>query len=296
MSATYDIAIVIVVYNPTADDMNFISKVSSSYRGVVVDNSPKVNLEENCIGNMQYIPLKENTGIAHAQNVAIKHILDSAERPKYIMFFDQDSRYAVSFPQIMAEEYGRIKEKVKNLAMLGPEVVNIETGKSYKSVIHTEEELDNGFVPKREIISSGSIVQTDILSKIGMMVDTMFIDFVDFEWCWRAKHNGFICGITKNVSLKHKVGKNTKNIFGYPLMIWAPYRYYYQYRNYIWLARVTYTPLQWIIATGIKFVLRMFYFPLSITNGTACVKQMIRGIKDAIKSYSIFKREMKVYE
>jgi hypothetical protein len=42
--------------------------------------------------------------------------------------------------------------------------------------------------------------------------------------------------------------------------------------------------------------MRILYFPLFISNGTACVKQMIRGIKDAFIGYSEFKKEVMAYE
>ena len=290
-----DIAIITVLYNPSSDDLEFVKGISSVYNGVIVDNSSHHNFKDQQIGKMTYIPLLKNTGIAHAQNVAIKYIVENIQS-KYIMFFDQDSRFQDSFPIRMREEYESIKRNVANLGLLGPVIINKETGDSYKSVFHPDQKSNNGFLPKREIISSGNIMELNVLSDVGLMLDSMFIDFVDFEWCWRALKKNYICGVAEDISLEHKVGKNTRMIFGYPLMVWAPYRYYYQYRNFLWLIKLSYTPLQWRIATCIKFIMRFLYFPLFISNGTACVKQMIRGIKDAFIGYSEFKKEVMAYE
>lgn len=43
-------------------------------------------------------------------------------------------------------------------------------------------------VQVKSLISSGSFVSTDILRQVGGMDETLFIDMVDSEWCWRAAH------------------------------------------------------------------------------------------------------------
>ena len=74
-----DIAIITVLYNPSSDDLEFVKGISSVYNGVIVDNSSHHNFKDQQIGKMTYIPLLKNTGIAHAQNVAIKYIIENHE-------------------------------------------------------------------------------------------------------------------------------------------------------------------------------------------------------------------------
>jgi rhamnosyltransferase len=163
--------------------------------------------------------------------------------------------------------------------MLGPSVENFETGEEYKSVIHKEQVTDIGFIPRREIISSGSCTTIECLKEVGLNDGRLFIDYVDFEWCWRANSKGYVCGITSNLSISHHVGQKTINLFGYLIIISAPGRYFYQFRNYLWLIRRNYVPLQWKIAMGIKSVARLIYFPLCIPSGVACWKNMLKGIR-----------------
>ena len=295
MKTKEDIALVIVLYNPSSDDLKFIKAISSIYFGIIVDNSQIRNFTEDEIGKMVYKPLMENTGIAHAQNIALRYLMNH-KCPQYVLFMDQDSRYSQSFPCDMTLEYKRIKENIPNLFLLGPDIINKETGTEYKSIFHHEKNIFNGFVSKREIISSGSIADWKTITKIRFMINSLFIDFVDFEWCWRARRMGYVCGITKNVILKHKVGIHSKSVCKYTFMTWSSIRYYYQYRNYLWLTRTAYTPLQWRLATGIKFVLRLIYFPLFMSDGVACWKQMIKGISDSFRNYSIYKKEILRYE
>ena len=241
-----------------------MTHVGELYHTVVVDNSI------------------ENKGIAEAQNQGLRSLL-SRKDMTHVVFLDQDSRVADDYPLAIAREFDRIVQS-QRLAMLGPSVENTETGETYKSVIHKDQMAENGFIPRREIISSGSCTTIECLKDVGLNDGRLFIDYVDFEWCWRANSKGYVCGITPNLRISHHVGQKTISIFGYLIIISAPVRYFYQFRNYLWLVRRKYVPLQWKIATGIKNVARLVYFPLCIPSGVACWKNMLKGIRAGLKT------------
>jgi rhamnosyltransferase len=67
------------------------------------------------------------------------------------------------------------------------------------------------------------------------------------------------------------------------IILSSPGRYFYQFRNYLWLVRRKYVPLQWKIAMGIKYAARFIYFPLCIPSGVACWKNMLKGIRAGFK-------------
>ena len=128
------------------------------------------------------------------------------------------------------------------------------------------------------------MIYTKILGKLS---DADFqnkpVDYVDFEWCWRAKAKGFVCGITPQVTMQHRVGRNEIKIFNHHVIVSSPMRYRFTYRNYLWLLRRSYVPRQWKIATGVKFVLRFLYLPFVADNGFAIWKNMCRGIREGLK-------------
>ena len=276
------VAVVLVFYNPSESDIQNARTLSSVYGGVIIDNSDKPFTDETMIGRMRYVCNHKNLGIAEAQNIGIKHILELGGY-RHIVFLDQDSRLSASYPQDITSEFIHISSTVTNLASLGPTVSNKDTGEEYRSAIHTYQTDENGFSQRRHIISSGSCIPTKILRDVGFMDGGMFIDYVDYEWCWRAASKGYVCGITSKIHINHKVGKKELHIGNYKIIISAPFRYYYQYRNYFWLIRKKYVPLQWKIATGIKFSLRLVYFPLIVDGGTECWKFIIKGIKHGVR-------------
>jgi rhamnosyltransferase len=278
-------ALVIVLFCPTDNDIHHIQHVSQQYPGVIVDNSEERHFESQQVNLMNYIFLGQNKGIAHAQNVGIQHILQHIPSD-YIVFMDQDSRWEDDYVQKITSEYGSLLEKGIRLSALGPMVYRRETGEEYKSIIHKKTFLNDDFILRKHIISSGCCIRRELFQEAGTFEDMLFIDFVDDEWCWRANAKGYVCGITPHVRISHSIGRKEIHIGKYVIIISAPFRYYYQYRNYLILARRGYVPLQWKISYAIKYFARFFYFPVFVDNGKECWKFMWRGIKDGIKNNS----------
>ncbi len=279
-----NIGVVIIVFHPNPKLLESkLKQLGGDVAIVVVDNTPNkvIEIEQT---NVAYIPLRENTGIANAQNVGIGNLLDRG--CTHVVFFDQDSDFTEKYVRSIVDEYERISTVRNNLFLLGPTVINKTNGEEYRSVIHSDKKADQGFVEKREIISSGCCVSMAKLNKVGLMDALLFIDYVDFEHCWRANSKGYVCGITQNVTLPHKVGNNELHFpHGYRVIISAPFRYYYQYRNWLWLCRKGYVPRQWKINKGIKFMLRPLYFPFFVKGWCEIERNIIKGIYDGLFKY-----------
>lgn len=269
------LSIVIILYNPPDEVIqkwvNFTCQ-NQDVNIIFVDNSIKSNwcsTQINCV----YIPLKENKGIATAQNEGIKQaIRDGAD---YIVFFDQDSDVDADFCSSLLCEYKRIKQVEPKLAILGPTVVNKDTGIDYKS---NGQDTNNGYSIVGALISSGTLVEVNALRNVGMMEDDLFIDAVDFEWCWRASSKGYVCARTPHVKLPHKVGQNSRTILGMPFIVSAPFRYYYQYRNWLLLIRRSYVPDKWKIKTSVRKMIELFVIPFLAENRIQTILNMWRGI------------------
>ena len=272
------VAVIIVLYNPDTNDIDNVRRIAQYNVGFVVDNSLIPFMDGETIGNMSYICNKANIGIAKAQNIALREILKGDY--EYVVFLDQDTRVAVDYPLQIAMEFSRIDNG--RLAVLGPQVVNAVTGGQYASAIHKYEISENGFSLRKHIISSGSCMSINALKDVGLMWGELFIDYVDFEWCWRAASKGYQCGVTSHLQISHHVGQRELSIGKYKVIISAQQRYFYQYRNFIWLIQKKYVPLQWKCATCVKFLLRLVYFPILVNGGLKYWNNMIKGLKAGI--------------
>lgn len=265
------IGVVIVLFY--SKEFNFSCLLEHSNLSLIlIDNTPERNLG---LGNDKiiYIPLKSNYGIAAAQNIGIQKAKEL--KCSYIFFFDQDSTFNRDYIDQMVIEYIRLKRYYPQIAVLGPTVIDKVSGRKYKikksSVNH-----DCYIVPS--VISSGTIFEVATFDKIGEMDERLFIDNVDDEWGWRATYNGYICCITTKVCLLHKIGQKSLNLMGLPFIISSPQRYYYQYRNFFWLLRRSYVPLNWKCKSFIRKLAEIIIIPCFSKQKKLVVKNILRGI------------------
>lgn len=274
-------AVIIIFYNADITEQHLSIAVQDKTELILVDNTPNRDLKI-CRDNVHYIPLLKNLGIATAQNIGIRKAQEC--NCTHICFFDQDSNIQEDYIRSMYDEYIKFSKIYNNLFLLGPTVINEKDNREYKSVINRNTTDSIGFQRRREIISSGSFTSTETIEKIGLLDDSLFIDAVDFEWCWRGNKLGYICGITRNVHLDHNVGRRVIYIGNYMIIISAPFRYFYQFRNYIILCKRKYVPIKWKINTGIKYLLRLIYFPFVLKDGITITKFMYKGIFAGLKN------------
>lgn len=265
-----------ILYNPSEEVIQRLC-VESHYCKIIVDNTPDNYISSFAISKgIKYIWLNENRGIATAQNIAINWAKELGY--EYVIFFDQDSEYNDGFIEKMFNEYQRIKQRDEKIATLGPVIVDKSTNELYKNAITPKDDYKS----VETIISSGSIVETANFDIIGGLDDKLFIDLVDHEWCWRAKSFGYKCYQTSRVSLNHKVGNCNKTVLGFPIIISAPFRYYYKYRNYLWMLSRSYVPLNWKIKGFIRRLIEFIIVPYAMKNASI-YEYMFKGIKDGIK-------------
>lgn len=273
MVCSEDISVIIILYNPSKDDIENVCDISSRYKGVVCDNSPTPVLSCMSVNKMKYISNGGNIGIAAAQNRAIR----AAEGYKYLVILDQDSRLSDDYPMRIANEYEKACAEFPKLAIMGPMLINGRSEGEYKSDIHKDKYLSDSVIFRENIIASGACVSKHVLEDVGLNEESLFIDLVDSEWCWRANSKGYFCAITPNVTITHTIGRKLIKIWKFNDVVSAPFRYYYQMRNYLWMIRRPYVPRQWKVNNGIKYIMRVFYLPFC-KNGFSSWRFMWKGV------------------
>jgi len=87
-----------------------------------------------------------------------------------------------------------------------------------------------------QLIASGTIINAKYLPDIGLMMEALFIDWVDMEWCWRARKKGYKIIGNADIIISHKLGEKSKNIGFRNVNIRSHIRHYYITRNAFYLA------------------------------------------------------------
>lgn len=272
--------IIIVLYNPTNEQISHLKKLATAYNIVAIDNSEKTSLSQDEISErVCYIPLMNNCGIAKAQNVGI--IKCKELRAKYILFLDQDTKINLDVPNKLLTDFISLEKYSKKIAALGPSVKNIDTNKYYKKGSKTL--VKENYLICSSLISSGMLIPVTAFDDIGFMDEYLFIDYVDHEWCWRAASKGYYCYMDLSVNINHKIGKKAISICGLSFIISAPNRYYYQYRNSILLITKKYVPWKWKIKTCIRNIIQPLIILWFCKQPLLSFKYMLKGVLAGIK-------------
>lgn len=277
---------VLVTYNPNVELLSraisaIISQVDLLW---ISDNSTTIVLDPLSFEGAEKIVYKKmsgNIGIAAAQNYGIRYALEN--NFDYLFFLDQDSISPNGIIMKLISQYAKLKTKHINVGAIGPRPFNRGENKEYRGSIKKGTKLSDEITEVTELISSASLIAVSTFREVGLMDETLFIDGVDHEWCWRAtaiaKCRFFI---VETMKLSHQLGEGDHFFLYRKVAIPTPFRTYYQFRNYFVLLRRKYVPLYWKVSNGIKYLVKYFYFPLFISPRSQYFKNINRGIHDGI--------------
>jgi rhamnosyltransferase len=90
------------------------------------------------------------------------------------------------------------------------------------------------------MITSGTLLNLDLFRKIGPFNEDLFIDQVDFEYCYRAILKGYTNVQFKNIFLNHALGatsfhRSLRSFSETKRSLHSPLRLYYMTRNYLYV-------------------------------------------------------------
>lgn len=271
---------VLVLYNPNKALLkDVLLAISNQVDEVFIsDNSPnKTDFDFSDHNNIIYHFMNGNKGIATAQNVGIRYF--EQLHYDFIFFLDQDSISPNSLVDKLYETYLFLKEKKIKVGAVGPRPYNRTENKKYEGAITKGTKITNNITETTELISSASLIPIENFQTVGYMEDDLFIDGVDFEWCWRAKKNDSLrFFIAEDVLLSHQLGEGDKKFLFKKVAIPTPFRTFFQFRNYFRLIRRNYVPIYWKIINGIKYFVKYFYYPLMVSPRIKYFKNINKGI------------------
>lgn len=193
------------------------------------------------------IRLLENSGIAAALNVGIRTALERGA--DFVVTFDQDSQPNHQFVLALVEAHTRA---AADGHAVGPVVPEYFAG--VRQVHRTEED---GTLIARHAIQSGMLLSRELLSRIGLMREDLFIDLVDTEFEMRCAASGRFTIAAPGLHMGHTLGSQYARTFfgrafrapGIPPVVTlsTPFRYYYRVRNRLVINRVYWrSHLGWI--------------------------------------------------
>lgn len=286
----YGIAAVVVTYHPNIIQLKkLIFSLSQQCKYVlVIDNSePSCSMTAQLahqFSDVDVFSLEKNTGLGAAQNMGINHALQNGAEA--VLLFDQDSTVDSSFVSSMWHTY--LLAQSANpvpIAAIGPRYSDVN--QDGRSPFVKLSGLKIARVPCRQdtlsvevdcLIASGSLLLRDALCVVGLMREDLFIDYVDTEWCLRAKQLGYRCIGACTVEMQHSIGDEVVFWRGHSYTLHTPLRHYYLMRNATALYFRSRLPFQWKVADGIRLFFKFCIYSILAKPRTEHIGMMIRGV------------------
>lgn len=206
----------------------------------VIDNCSENRNEINSICQLYEatcILLESNVGIAEAQNIVWRQSIK--EGVEFIVFSDQDT----VFPHNSIASLAAVLISHPTCAAVAPVFRDKNSTKPIEVSVNIFEYCSQLTLEATQsrvvshVISSGMIVRNNIASIIGLNREDLFIDWVDTEWCWRARLAGYDIIQIGAVVLEHVLGEDRILIGKKQLTRHKLFRGYYKIRNAIILIR-----------------------------------------------------------
>ncbi len=287
MNGMAKVGAIVVLYNPdfTVTRNALSSLVDQVDQVCVVDNSLSDHTEElSRFPSVEYKPLLKNIGIAAEQNIGIRYFIDLGY--DFVLFSDQDSIAPGNVVDKLLENYQALKEAGIKVGAVGTRAINRQSGllyvdKSNEIRVINKRALSNSsnVTECYSIKSSISLILCKAFNIVGGFDESLFIDGVDNEWCWRAWHKcGLRSFIVEDAKISHMLGEGDRCFFWKKVAIASPFRVYYQFRNYLWLCRREYVPRYWKKKNGMKFFVKLFYYPICVAPRAMYLRCIVHGV------------------
>lgn len=296
-----DVCAVVITYQPQLDVLSqVIDGVAPQVgRVLVFDNATAgpaftafpAFLKQAEANGVVVIRSPTNVGLGAAMNRAADHA--RAAGFAYLLLLDQDSLLDPAMVTTLKTAYEDLSRN-EPVAAVGPQFSDRRNG-------HVAPFIKVGFPLNRKLsggpgqrlscdflISSGSLLPLDVLERVGGMDERLFIDNVDMEWCFRARHRGFSLFGICDAQMRHSIGDTLRATWLKPggVMIHKPIRLYYIMRNRVLLYGRKETPPVWIAQDIPRLVLKLFGTSLFVAPRWRYLRMMLRGLIDGARKRS----------
>jgi rhamnosyltransferase len=244
------VAALIITYNPDGKFIDCVNSISSQVSAItIIDNGSSANsklllgMAEKINNNVNIIFNSNNIGLASALNQGIRILTDL--NYNWAVTLDQDS---TPTPNMVMELLSTLNgcPNIEKIAFVGPSIMDegslssgykwLSANKHIPILFDRVETKGNDLDDVSVVITSGALTNLKIFQDIGPFRDEFFIDYIDTEYCLRAKNNGYKVMVSAKALMYHNLGNKREVPFlfhSFKPTFHKPFRRYYIARNQI---------------------------------------------------------------
>jgi rhamnosyltransferase len=178
----------------------------------------------------------------------------------HVLLLDQDSALPADMVRKLLNAETKLIQQGSEVAAVGPGFADEKTGAMSCAIrnglLHVTriqiQPSSKDPVESDNLIASGCLIRASVLKQVGLMSDKLFIDWVDVEWCHRARSKGFHSYIIPNIVMTHSIGDSAVRVFGKEINLHSDIRDFYIVRNATYLLRERRMGWRWRLVTMIN--------------------------------------------
>jgi rhamnosyltransferase len=208
-----DVCAVVVTYHPDAGLPNRLSSVSAQAGAVVVVDNGSADAERSMLREAASDPKidlllnPENLGLARAINIGIQRA--AALGYSWVLLLDQDTLVDAHMLHTLSAIVASFPDR-ERLAVVGSNFRDSnERAPGAPDRQAPDETSDDGWEDVDCAITSGSLLPLAAHFAIGPFREEFFIDYVDEEYCLRAKAKGYRVIRSRKQIMLHTIGAPT---------------------------------------------------------------------------------------
>lgn len=283
---TRTVAAVVPAFNPDPGFADRITRLREQVAlVVVVDDGSTTPVIMPAHATDVVLLRQDNAGIAHAINRGIRRALVERSDVEYLLTVDQDS---VLGPEFVEASVRAVRAAAAAGVGVAATATSRHNGKHAQSTGRK-----SGYATALHVAQSGMLFPRSSLELIGMFDDSLVIDGVETEWCFRALRRGLHVVLAPGTDMVHPVGEpHPIRVAGRPLTVrgrarsvavHSSLRRYYITRNRI-LVYPRYLPAApgWILRDTLAetrtFVLSVVFGPRPAAQLTG----FLAGVRDGL--------------
>jgi len=292
-----NILAIIVTFNPNPERLAIVlSSLSRQVNRIVAVDNGSTNADEIAAlvathSNATLIALGRNLGIGAALNHGVKEARSGG--CDAVLLMDQDSTPSANMVSDLSRGLLHLYARGEKVAAIGPRFIDRKSGSMSQHVVFAGWRVGriDCHAPELPVevdflITSGSLIPLDALNTVGLFDERLFIDHVDTEWVLRAQTKGYRVFGDCTAVMEHDLGEWRRRIWlgrWREVPIHKPFRYYYIFRNSIWLRQQPQASAEWKRVDATRLMQIFGFIALFHPQRLTVIRMILRGLCDGLR-------------
>ena len=209
--AADNVVAVIVTHQPESDVIHHVEAlIGQVVRIVVIDNGSESGAawildSISALQSVEVIRNPVNEGIARALNQGAQAAMDVGA--DWLLTLDQDAAPSPDIVRIAGRTFQAYPQPHR-IAVIGSTSTADPAGSTSPA------SRGRPWIEAKTVITAGSLVSLAAFRAIGGFRDDLFVDYVDIEFCLRARARGFRVVASRATAMTHSIGQPTERWIG----------------------------------------------------------------------------------